>query len=642
MANVNLILDKAKQQQDTTKQETATPNSGAGNAQVDAISSNLLAVQEAIAASTEKSVANIKRAEQSMQDANSATQVIQESITDITAASQTAALAADTASLKAQNHTIDVFEAGGGTENQMLLQQTLAEEQARLAELRDKKTDIMNDEFTGIGLIDNIVNGFRSVQVDAEIETVSAEVQGTANQIQQATAATESFARQNALTKKTLNEGVIAANQDKLAAQGALQASEAELQTLNSNARALTNLAQADRVHVDNLMSAYRLENEAENRAVQREKLGFQRESMTEQRKQWQESSEARKVALEQAQFNLQKSKDLTPTQKAAAELQLERAEKAFADTKATEDQLVVAVHRAQALSGVTVEDRETILWGLQQTGEQGDKYRRLQELGGVEDAVLGSTPAEAKETVRLIAPSGNIKQNKATSVLDTLDSLMEVKFSTPDATGAVPKRPRGKEDIAKAYNKVAEDYVASKTANIATGDASNPYHAPAFTVLEETADLKFDSLYKKVLAPMKMKETNPQTIVDAALAGVLAKTVSPEEAAKGITRVFELAALINNTQDGGFRRVGLPNQTNYNVSLKRNPSLFEELKFSAGAALTSTKGLGTIPTVPFKGIEAPVFTLQVDLMDEVKVKNTLVQMLSSVTPATTANKETK
>lgn len=628
MTQINPILNQARQQSAAAAVQTATPSDISMELDKDTPknSDSLKAVQDAINAATESSVAALEQSKKYVQESSTLFSIIRDSLAGVAKANQTIQLTKDNADLQAQNATIESFELGGGIDLQAQLSANLREESQRLDDLLDRRTDIMNDEHTNITIIDAVINEFRALQTDIEIEGAQAEVNATTARIRNSAAATEAFALQNSLTKKAINQATIEANQKKIAEEANLKLAEVELDTLNANSKMLAQVHSANQQQVQNMLAAYRLEGEAEQREIQKEKIAHSRLEMREQVKQWKESSKARAVALEQAELNLEKSKALSPTQQAQAELNLAKAQKDIQQQAATEDSLVQAVHNAQATLGVSVEPREVILFGLRSNKA---KYNTLLDMGAVnaEDIKFGSSPAEAKETLATASPSGNFKETKITKLLDSIDSAMEIKFSTADATGQIPKRPRNQAEAMAAYNQVAEELMAAKASNIVAGDASNPYQAPAFTILESTAEVARTALYQKVLKAKGYKETVPQTIVDAALAGVISKEITIDQAAEGIEAIFDMAALINSRQDGGFRRIGLDNQISYNTFIKRPPSMFEELKASVSPrrsfeafGLTEPKQEGVFP----RAIES------VNLMDRTQVRNILVQQMSA------------
>jgi hypothetical protein len=151
------------------------------------------------------------------------------------------------------------------------------------------------------------------------------------------------------------------------------------------------------------------------------------------------------------------------------------------------------------------------------------------------------------------------------------------------------------------------------------------------------------------------MREVDPQRILDAAIAGVRANSLSPEAAASGVETIFEAAALYNNTMFGGFRRVGLDNQVTYNTQIKRPATLVEQLKVGAKAGLglfgpiatpqaIIGAGLEVITGKPTEFTEAQLEkqraglakTFSVDMMDGTRVQEAIVRLLTSTKPPET------
>lgn len=616
----NPILEKTAV---ATEIPTPTPN-------------KLQVVQEALVASTDRTTEAIREMQEGRVQTKAASDVIVSATTDLISANQISAKAAQTADLQAQNATIDAFEVSGGTDVQVELMSTLREDSQRVAGLLDQKQDIVDDEFTGVQLIDDIVNQFRSIQVDAELNVAAQQQDQTISTISNITSATESFARANQLTKKTLNEGVIASNQRAIVATGQIALAETKIKNINSNADAMSRLVSADARNVSNLVQAFRLEGEAEARELAKERQVLQREQMQLTRERMALELPAVKIALEQAQFNLEQSKTQGPTKIAQAEANLLAATKRAADAIATEEQLTVAVQRGQALSGLPIEERETISFGFSNP-ETREKYSTLQEMGGQPDMRLGLSPFEAKKNLETVAPTGNVVQTPGIKMLDTITSL-QVEFYKQNPA-RVPTKGTAAEKEAQLkvdFNATADSFMKTAASNITTGDASNPYHSPPMGVLSnEFAAIKATPLYRKVLAAMDMKEINPEKILEAAVNGIKAKSVSPDEAAAGIEVIFDSAAAYNNTIAGGFRRVGLENQTTYNVQLKRDQSLLDQLKLvstiTQTAPLTLLKPIGDdlgITKAAIATLRNPLFIL--DMMNGVRVKEQIIRMMSA------------
>lgn len=598
------------------------------------ISDTLFQVQEALAANATRINTSVDQLEAGVTQTATATSVITGAIADITSANQTVQLAKDTASLEAQNSTIDAFEAGGGTDLQVELMSRLAEDIQNVNRLQDEKADIVDDEHTGIDILDNIINQFRHQGVSAELQVAEREQATSAEQIRQITASAESISRANAVTKRTVNRGTIQANYEKLGAQGTLQAAKEKLASIHSNATSMARLVSADKTQVNNLISLYRLEGEAKEREVAVETRKFRREQMEQERKEWELSLPKQQADLKSSELRLAQAQKMGPDQIATATLNREAAQKRADDSERQRATFVRVVQQGQVLAGLLPGDPDIIMLGLNSPGEVGRRYAKFMEMGSSPRGAIDNTPADVVETLSLVAPSGNVKPTKGLMLLRQITELQEAKYAKiREARGTVPKDDA---TLKANYNRTADEFIASKVVNIVTNDASNPYAAPPFTVLEGVTSVRNEPLYIKVLQPMKMKETNPQTIIDAAVAAILAKTVTAEQAGEGIVAIFKAAAAINNEQDDGFRRVGLPSQTTYNTTLQRPATPFELLKGFVLTPMISRESLGFKESTVNLGA-----TIAVDLMNETKVDSVLIKLLSTTKAAAPTAKST-
>lgn len=303
---------------------------------------------------------------------------------------------------------------------------------------------------------------------------------------------------------------------------------------------------------------------------------------------------------------------------------------------------MVEAVQSGQSSAGVEIQSRELILFGLRQTGTQGLKYDKFLNIGASSNKNIGQTPFEAIETLQIVSPEGNFTETAATKTLEVIANQQADKYRT---TGA--KVPTNSEILKAEYNQMAGDFMKIAAKEIVPGDDSNPYAAPPMATLAAKAAVANSPLYAKVLKTMNMVDANPQAVMDAAVVGVRAGIISPEEAAMGIATLYKAAVAHNNTFQGGYERVGLPTQKGYNSRLTRPAGLFEAL------ALTS-KAFGVLPRVTFNivtGDEKDIASIKkslalpseiVDLTDPSRVQQLVVQYLnSSLAPAPT-KEETK
>lgn len=626
MAHNNPILDKA------TKQATVKP-----------VGTKLSAVEEALAASGARADKFVAASEKNLKAAEDATGAITAAIADISAANQISARANLNANLKQQSANIDIFEAAGGFENQIKMMATIREDSEDIEALLNRRKLITSgkgttEEGETLSFIGRLV---RVNAIDKQLKSKQRELSASRTQISDITGAQEAFASANTHTKKTLNEGVIEANMKHIAADGRQEAAKQELTNIHSNAAALTNLAAADQRSVSNLMAAFRLEGEAEQRVIAKEAQTFRRESMKNSREVWLSERDQRAVNLESSTLRLNTAKTTNPTDLKAAIANNQAAVKRHNDNLVLEEQIIDGVQRAQSMAGIPVEEHQLIVRKFKDP-RTAEKYIRLQEIGGVENPVFGPTPADSQSTMQLIDEAGTGTQTKGTKLLKQITAEF-----TEDLQRLGANAPKDEEAMKSLYNKKADDFMDKQAAEIKAGDQSNPYIAPPMAVLADKRSVNSTALYQKVLKAMGMVETDPQRIMDAGLAAMVAKVITADELSSGIEAIFEAAAAHNNTNEGGFTRVGLPTQKTYNVKLDRVPTLFETLKVLPGLAnpfTLSGKAIVSGAATAGEFIQSQVGAfVTVDLMSEVDIQQAIAIIMSTARPIpvpTAAEKE--
>jgi len=609
-------------------------NSDAAGADITA-NSTLKAVEEALAVSAVSTEELRAQTKKDVTATKEATSILTSAVGDLTSANKITERARLNADLQEQSANVAVLETGGGHENQVKLLSTLREDSEDVEALLNEKTDIMNDDITGVFPLDLIINAIRTVPTSVQLKNKQKELAATRQQISDITGAQEAFASVNAHTKKTLTEGVIEANMKRISAEGKILATEQELKNMHANAIAMTALADADKTSVANRLAVFRLEGEAEVRALKPEDQAFRREQMKFKREQWLTQKATAEINLEAAQLRLADAKDSTPERRNAAKSQLNAVVKKNSDALLFQEDAVNAVHRSQSVVGLPLETPETIMFKMF-NGPTQEKYVRMHELGASAKPVLGLSPFEATSNLRLIDSSGVAPKTKYTRLLDTAAQIQLDRY-----TDANVKIPKDRTQIETDYNQAAGDMMLLHTSEIKQGDDSNPLHAPPFETLAAKRSVSETALYQKVLKAKGMVETNAQTIVDSALAGVLAKSITMEEAAEGIEAIYDAAALHNNEDMGGFERVGLPSQTTYNVKLDKDVTAFDVLS-AGGSLLAGTAidkltagipGLLTGETATKAGIfkAAAADFIAVDLMDITSIKQLLVVNRASI-----------
>lgn len=473
-----------------------------------------------------------KLSEQSLKDVyanNQAISTIKDSLGTMASSQQTIDEVKLNGELATQNANIDLFKSIGGTATQTKMLQTLYSDTERVSSLDDKILDIMDDEPTGIGIIDNVINKFRSTGERMQLKYAKEKQNQDILQIQAVTGATESFINQNNKLTKTLNEDSIAANSKAIAAKATKDAEEYTLKGIATNAELLRNNLNATQQGLSATLANFSAQNTAE----------------------------AAKQNKELHDLNVQRAK-----------LNIEQAAKSLADEKVAKgdkdrlkEYLADKYKKGLAAQGMSTDVPEQyVMYDLQANPA---KAQALIAIGSDPNYNVASTPAEAQAIRNVVSPTGAETPTKATTMLDDISERVTKYY------GEVGKVPKDSATQATVFDTVANNYQKEKSEEIRMGDTTNPYQAPVFSVLAKAKAVTDSPLYKKVLSSMDMKETNPETIVDAASSGVLAGLITQEDAAEGIATIFKAAAVYNNTQDGGFSRYGLRNQTSYNVKMK-------------------------------------------------------------------------
>ena len=562
-----------------------------------------------------------------------ATEAIQGAITEVADAASMVTELVGLADMKAQQANLAVFEAAGGQDAQVALAKALKEEGDRTAALLDKRTDIMDDEHTGIALIDAVVNGFRSIQTEIELESAQLEQAQTLKQIQNISASTESANLANTLTKQTVTAASIEASTKSIAAKASIQASEVEIQNLHANSIAVGQIMQADARAVENSLSVARLAGDIESRELAMEQMEIAKKRMKIAMEQMELELPAAQARLEVLNLQLKDLKD--PKRIAAVTAQREQTVKDIEDNLVLEEQINNTIQKGQSVIFNRTEEKETNLFKLKNPVTR-EATLKLQEIGASATNNIATNPADAIETLEIVAPENTAASTPGTQALQVVKKLL-VEETSKLWAGQLPKDAASlKVMINNTAKKVYDDWEAE----IKTGDTSNPLHAPPMDTLAAFNSVATDTFYQKVVAQQAMKEVNPEKILDLAVTGVIAKTVSPEEAAAGIVKLFSAAADHNNKMKGGLPRVGFPSQSKYNVLIPRERTTFEKFSegvsgffkspFLLGSAVT---GVVTGEKEEFKKLAGSILTspfVTVDVMDLASVTAYIVQKRSA------------
>jgi hypothetical protein len=211
--------------------------------------------------------------QKNMDMGNELAEALAASTVDSIKAAQTIALVEDNATLRKQNNNIAVFEATGGQAAQVdRAADAFAFELEREA-LLDKKADILDDEHTGIGIIDDVINGFRVINTEVALDNVTEQAAVNQQDIVNATAITQAAAQTNALVKQTSNQATIAANQKLIAAAGQKELYNATMVQNRSNADTLQSMLANKSQVLANTIAAFEIANSREDRDLAERKF---------------------------------------------------------------------------------------------------------------------------------------------------------------------------------------------------------------------------------------------------------------------------------------------------------------------------------------------------------------------------------
>ena len=624
----------------TNEQVAATP-----------LESQLAAVEAALGKQQQVVADFVESEEEAVGKEQTLTDLMQSAMVDAAKAKQDITLVEQTAAMKAQNATIDAITAIGGSDAMVANMAQLDEEGTRLDDLLDKQTDIMNDEFTGIGIIDSVINSFRNYSTQDQIASVTAERDNTARQMQLETAATETANRQAILSKKSITDSTIKANSEFIANSAAQDVYKAELAGVRSNSERMRSLVGANQQQLANTVQTYRLGNEEQQMQLSRERMVLQREELGARREMIPIQKKAAEVALATAKLALSKAADLAPTEVAARQLGLEKSIRDMETVMAAEDTMADQILIGIAGMGLPTETREQVIAKLSNVATRA-KYIKLQELGSAEKFQLADNPYDAQITRAALDPQGLAASNRGYELLDDVESKVEAEIATIVAAGGkAPKTVEAQKDL---YNTVAAATMKGHAASISEG---NPLHAAPFGVLVENyAEITRTPLYQKVLGPTgaNVNVTDAKQIRKLGINAVRAKLISAEEYVAGMETIFDSAVVYNNESEGGFARVGLPNQVDYKVQVPVAPSeLSTFLNMAQSAVLAPMDTMGILTSISNEGSvkaagEIAAKSLMglskfksVDFTDSAAIKMDLAKELSTMqktTPAQESN----
>lgn len=451
-------------------------------------------------------------------------EVVKESVAEISMADQIIALTKDNAELRSQNSNNKIFEAAGGHDAQVAMQTRLTADMAKVTALEDARSDIIDDTPTGIGLFDQLINGFRTIQVDAELEDAKSNVETSTNNIQRTTQSQESFAKTIATNEKDVTEATIAANTKKIAAIATGAAAEQDLKNIETNADMQLKVAGMKRAETTALIQIQQLED-------------------NQRRMSWQATDRKDKETM-------------------------------------LEDDSVL-INRARVANGLQPQSKEQNAAGLRNEPELYQTHRRQ---GSAPRIMFGPDAASVQKHKRMSDPEGNVPLTKTGELFDTVEKTMWDEFSSPYIDPATGKEvrargvPKTQEEVDNFYQSRILATTTTMRHNIIQGDQSNIFHAPPMDVLTTRPLVTDTEYFKQVIKSKGMTEFNTQAMWDAGVAAMSAGSITPEQLAEGIDAMHTAAANYNSTVNDDFYRHAVDSQTSYFTAVKKPSEGFTEL----------------------------------------------------------------
>ena len=561
---------------------------------------------------------------------------IEDSLRTMNTAKELAARTTANADLQAQNILIDADQTAGGplmrAHNLVILDQEASE----VERLLNQQNDNLDNTPTGIGIIDAVINQFTNASTAQQITAAEADYNFTSRRISNNAAALTATNTANSLTRRTLTAGVIEANSNAIKAQGDIEQAKAKITAVATNAQAMLIANQMDAVQVKAKQQLVDNVDAVRNREVAEQRLALNKAEYERKLKMGPITLETAQKQLEAISFQLSESKNLSASKQASLLAQRDEqirqinlAQKARAET-------VTSIQAGQSAAGLPVQGDATI---LDQREIPGNKqlYAELHAVGSSPTNAFGGDPFSANKSLGIIDPHNQGADTKGRRL------LRDITAATVKATTEVgAMQPKNEAEVKQLYLKTAAQVRAIAEGEIRDNDGANPFHAPPMSTLGQRRDVSSSLLWKKVLAPMAegMPTVESQSIYDATLSALVAKTITPEEAARGLDTLFSAAADVNNTQDGGFARYGMKDQSTYNVKVKRPTSGFLDQSRQQGA-MTRQRILEIINPLKVAKIitsgegipelEVPAFMFRsLDLMDYSAIVESLIQDMSA------------
>jgi len=478
-----------------------------------------------------------------------------------------------TTRMQVENDTNAAFQAGGGPDELQEAYKNFSEDSQRVSDILDAVTENAEALPEGAGYFATVGMKFREHQIKTALEAAEAKQVQSRSRLAGLTAGISDVKAANTAAAVTVNQGTIDASLRVIESNTAMQLAENDIAASATNAKAVADVLASTRVEV--LTRQQALSNEqavadAEYRELAMEQRKVEFANTLEQQARNVEREDIQLENLKEATRRSEVANAVLAKNAPALQLEVETRAAEYlqiqAEVKAGNEASVKYISNAQAIvSGgdmSKVEAPDVILAGLKTPGDIGNAYRTMYMVG--KTGVLGATPFDAKVNYMNINPTGGGVQSSSSKLLANIDAAMQA-----NNMAAGIKVPTDRAQAKTMFNAQAQAIASSSAAVINPNDRSNPYIAPPMATLLKAAAVRDSVIYKKVLAPLDLATAEPQIVINSALAAYKADTITSDEAIRGIVAIYSKAAALNNTMDGGFARIGFPEQSSYNAPIK-------------------------------------------------------------------------
>jgi len=556
----------------------------------------LAVIQDTIARNEAAAQVVSQQLESNLASENEAHKALISSIESVAANNQIKNTISANAAMEVENLTSRAITDAGAVEKQAALFSQYVGGIKTVDALQDRIDDIQDDTITGIGLIDGVINDFRSEGTHRQLNTAIHRNRQTARRISTITRNAEDINRTAALSVEHINEGLIQANNEIIGATAAGEIAKADIINIHANSNARARQLDMNARQLMNKVREYEILDSIESKELQREGQRLTNEKLEMQRKAMPDTLKKLKADAEIAAQNAQIAKRLGPAKEAASLLAFQESVRKANAGIALENQVVSAVNAGESSLGKALTPKETILNGINRSGPQGDALRKAQEIGNSRMKVLGITPFESIENITIASPSGNITQTPALKVLREIMNQQEELYAST-------VRPKDRDAQMKDFNDTAMRYLGAIDRDVKPGSGRD---APGVdTLLSSYNVLRNTEFYKLVIEPASIQKLNePNLVMEKAMAAIRSGAISPEAVSSGLGQFYNAAADFNNMNFGGFNRLGLLSQKTYNT----------RIHFSAGFVPPASINLFTSPGTFRKTIQADTEKFAIDI----------------------------